>query len=107
MLHIEEISENQLSEAAVLEKEIFTDAWSEKSLLDTWRQPGTIIFGAWSEGILAGYVIVYYVLDEAEIMRIAVKEAFRRQGAASQLLLKVGEFCAAENIDSIFGGAGK
>lgn len=102
MLHVEEISQNELFMVASLEKKIFSDAWSEKGLSDTWRQPGTVIFGVWNEKIFAGYVILYYVLDEAQIMRIAVEESSRRKGAASLLFSKVKEFCGGKNIRNIF-----
>ncbi len=51
------------------------------------------MFGAWKEEVLAGYVIFYYAADEGEIARIAVRDAFRRKGAARRLLLRLEELC--------------
>ncbi len=102
MLRVEELREQELSGVWRLEKEIFSDAWSEQGLRETWRQPGAVIFGAWDGDTLAGYAIVYYVLDEAEIMRIAVEDARRRQGAAGQMLLRIKGFCAEKGIGKIF-----
>lgn len=102
MLYVKEICERELPMAALLERKIFSDPWSEKAFFETLQSPGTIMFGAWEGERLAGYVIVYYVLDEAEIVRLAVKESCRRKGAAGQLFLKVKEFCAEKNITDIF-----
>lgn len=102
MLRADRISEQELEQIAGLEREIFSDAWSRKGLLDTFRQSGAVIFGVWEEREFAGYAILYFVLDEGEIPRIAVKEAFRRRGAASILFQKILEFCQKKGIDTLF-----
>ncbi len=79
------ISESDLKEVAALEAEIFSDAWSRKGLAETLEQPGAVMFGVWEDEMLAGYVILYFVLDEGEIERIAVRKALRRKGAARML----------------------
>ena len=38
------------------------------------------------ENTIAGYAIVYTVMDEGELVRIAVDSMFRRQGVAGSLL---------------------
>lgn len=91
-----------LLEIAGLEKEIFPDPWSEKSLAETLKQPQAVIFGVWEDGMLAGYVILYYAMDEGEIARIAVKDSFRRRGAARAMLLKLEEFCRESGVDRLF-----
>ena len=52
---------------AKLEAQIFTDAWSEKSISETLDQPQAFILVAEQADEIVGYCIVYYVLDEAEI----------------------------------------
>lgn len=44
MLDIRRAQQEDLPGLAVLEKEIFSDAWSEKSLLETWNQKNAEIF---------------------------------------------------------------
>ena len=112
MLIIQRAQSADISKIADLEKEIFSDAWSEKSLLETWNQKNAEIFIAKNtqKGMqeekkdtyqIAGYVIFYYVLDEGEIARIAVSPAFRRCGTATQIFRKLQEFCGEKEIKKI------
>ena len=86
------ISKSDLKEVAALEAEIFSDAWSGKGVAETLEQPGAAMFGVWEDEMLAGYVILYFVLDEGEIERIAVRKALRRKGAARMLFECVLEY---------------
>ena len=101
MLRIEGVTEEQAEEVAGLEGMIFSDAWSRQSIISTLRQPCAKIYGVWESCELAGYVVLYYVLDECEIARIAVKENFRRQGAASMLFAETVKFCRENKINKI------
>lgn len=85
--------EKTLLEMAELEREIFSDSWSRKSLEETLRNPQAVVLGAWKEEALAGYVIFYYAADEGEIARIAVRDSFRRRGAARRMLLRLEALC--------------
>ena len=64
---------------AEMEHQIFADAWSEKSVLDTINQKNTICLAAEKAGRLVGYLLAYAAADEAEIARIAVTEEFQRR----------------------------
>ncbi len=72
-----------------------SDAWSLKSLEETWNQKNAAIFAAktkekeWQ----AIFVTIYYVLDEGEIARIATAHSMRRQGAAGQMFQELVAFC--------------
>ena len=101
MIDIRKISENDVEAIAALEKEIFSDAWSAKSIKETYEQKHALILGAYKGMNLIGYVIFYYVLDEGEIARIAVDSKDRRLGAASQLLCGLLGFCEEKSIARI------
>lgn len=81
-----------------LEKQAFSDAWSEKSILETLEQPQAFILVAESGDEIVGYCIVYFVLDEAEIARIAVKSSRRRQGVGQELLRATCRICIQRGI---------
>jgi len=98
MTEIRRISENDIEMVASLEMEIFPDPWSVKSIKETHENQSAYIFGAYKEGILIGYAIFYYVLDEGEIARIAVSPSYRRQGVAEQIFAGLLEFCAEKEI---------
>ncbi len=101
MFRIEKIEEagEAVLEIAGLEQDTFPDPWSENSLKGTLKQPQAVIFGAWADDRLAGYVILYYAADEGEIARIAVRASFRRRGAAREMLLKLEDFCREAGVN--------
>ena len=69
---------NEIADVAALERHIFSDAWTENGIRETLCQENGIVLGIWKGEFLAGYVILYYVLDEGEIARIAIDSACRR-----------------------------
>ena len=93
MLNVRSMKREDGREVAKLEKQIFSDAWSEKSILDTLEQSQAFILVAESEGNIVGYCIVYHALDEAEIARIAVNENRRKQGVGQELLRATCRVC--------------
>lgn len=86
---------------AEMEHQIFTDAWSEKAVLDTINQKNTICLAAEKAGRLIGYLLAYAAADEAEIARIAIVKEFQRQGAGRALILGLETVCEANNISKL------
>lgn len=86
---------------AEMEHQLFPDAWSEKSILETLEQTNTICLIAEKAGRTAGYLLAYTAADEAEIARIAVVKELQRQGAARALLAELESVCGLEGIKKI------
>lgn len=86
---------------AEMEHQLFPDAWSEKSILETLEQPNTICLMAEKAGRAAGYLLVYTAADEAEIARIAVAKELQRQGVARTLLNELETICKSRGIRKI------
>lgn len=86
---------------AEMEHQLFPDAWSEKSILETLEQTNTICLIAEKAGRTAGYLLAYTAADEAEIARIAVVKELQRQGAARALLAELEPVCGSEGIKKI------
>ena len=93
--------ESDLGSVAELEQEAFSDAWKKQSILDTLHQPQAFISVAEQEGVVVGYCIVYFALDEAEIARVAVKKNVRRQGIAHQLMDYTCKCCSKLGIQRL------
>ena len=72
-----------------------------KALLETLAQKQTILLTAFEDKTLIGYVILYYVLEEGEIARIAVSADHRRQGVGARLLLELESLCLDNGISKI------
>ena len=101
MLRTGRVSREDIADVAELEADIFSDAWSESAVGETFEQKQAVILGVWQQEKLAGYLIFYYVLDEGEIARIAVDASCRRQGAAGHLIHELKKLCEEKQITKI------
>ena len=75
-----------LDELCRLEALCFTDPWSRDSLAEELTNPLAVYTGLGREKALLGYLGTRRVLDEWEIVNVAVDPAFRREHLGSRLL---------------------
>lgn len=66
---------------AALHAEAFAAPWSEAEFSDLLAQPG--VFAVVESG---GFILIRVVLDEAEILTLAVRPSARRQGLGGRLV---------------------
>jgi len=79
-------------EMSCLEEMIFTQPWSEKSLMAEITDNNTARYiVAEADGAIVGYAGVWLILDEGHITNIAVHPAHRRRGIARKLILSLIE----------------
>ena len=83
-----------------IEKECFTDPWAKMVFENFKDERGQHFFVAESDSVL-GYGTVMTVLDECEILRIAVGMAARRKGIGENLLNEMMDF-AKNNGSRLF-----
>lgn len=74
---------------AEMEHQLFSDSWSEKSVLEMLSRPDSICIVAGKSGQTAGYILAYHAVDEVEIARIGVVKEMQRQGVARLLLTEL------------------
>ena len=86
---------------AEMEHQLFPDAWSERSVLETLEQPAGICLMAEKAGRPAGYLLAYSAADEAEIARIAVAKELQRQGVGRALIRALNDLCAVRGLGKI------
>jgi len=98
-LEIRKAQENDIAEIAALERECFSDPWSEESLRDT---AGTLTLVATEGSGVAGYIITRCVAGEAELFRICVKSEARRKGTGRLLLESGLEAARADGAEKMF-----
>lgn len=101
MLVFRSVTETDIPKIATLEACAFSDAWTEQSIYETFCQSHAFIVVAEFEGEFVGYCIVYHVLDEGEIARIAVDEKARRQGVGRGLLDYVCKCCQEKQVERL------
>jgi ribosomal-protein-alanine N-acetyltransferase len=79
----------------MIERESFSDAWSENMFHDLFGSPLIHGFVAENGGEILGYVLFYNLEPELQILNIAVRKSARNQKIGSLLLESV---LACENI---------
>ena len=88
---IRKMNLGDFSAIAELEKLCFSDPWSEKSVASELDNPLSLWLVAMEGECLAGYVGSQTVLDETDMMNIAVHPNYRRRGVAKQLVERLVE----------------
>ena len=77
-------------------------AWSEQALRETALLPGVAAFVSERGGAVSGIVIGRQVLDEAEILNLAVRQAVRRQGEGRALARRALEQFTSRQVSRVF-----
>ena len=83
---IRKMGPEHVEQIAKLEKLCFSDPWSENSIASELCNPLSMWLVAETDGIVVGYVGSQTVMDETDMMNIAVHPDCRRQGIAAALV---------------------
>jgi ribosomal-protein-alanine N-acetyltransferase len=79
---------DDIEDVAAIERRAFSDPWSASSFRALFGNP--LVHFAVAEdsisGRVLGYVVSWYVVDEAEIANLAVSDGARRAGIGARLL---------------------
>lgn len=78
---------SHVPQVAELETICFADPWSERSVASELENPLSCWLVAMDGETLAGYVGSQTVLGETDMMNVAVRPDYRRQGIAENLIL--------------------
>ena len=85
-MEFRKMTAGEVSQVAELEKLCFTLPWSEKSVSGELENPLSLWLVAMEGENLAGYVGSQTVMDETDMMNLAVAPQFRRQGVGEALV---------------------
>lgn len=85
-LEIRRMRAGEAEQVAALEKECFPDPWSANSLSDMLGNPHALYLVAVMDGQLIGYCGTRTVLDEGDILRVAITREYRGRKIGSELL---------------------
>ena len=86
MIKITTMNEAHVPQVAALEALCFSDPWSEKSVASELTNILSYWLVAMDGDTVAGYVGSQTVLDETDMMNVAVHPNYRRQGIAEALV---------------------
>ena len=85
------MNESHVAQMAALEKICFSDPWSENSVASELKNPLSCWLVAEEDGEVAGYVGSQTVMDESDMMNVAVHPDYRRKGIAEKLVMELVE----------------
>ena len=88
-LEIRRMMPGEAEEVHRLEEACFSDPWSAHSLMDMLSSPHALYLVAVLDGRVVGYCGTQMVLDEGEILRVAVDEEYRDRKIGSALFEKI------------------
>ena len=98
MIEIKKMTEAHVTQIAQIEKLCFSDPWSEKSVASELNNRLSLWLVALDGDTVAGYVGSQSVLDEADMMNIAVHPDYRRQGIGRNLVLALADALKKKGI---------
>jgi len=77
-------------------------SWSEEALAETMELPGVYAYVSERNGAVSGIVVGRQILDEAEILNLAVTQGMRRQGEGRALVGRILQRFAEGNVSRVF-----
>ena len=96
-MNIVPMAEKHISGIALLEKECFSEPWSEEGLSSELTNSQARFFVCEEEGEVLGYMGMHIVLDECYIANVAVYPHHRRKGIGEALVKYCTDLAEKEN----------
>ena len=100
-MRIVKMQPEHVAAVAEMERQCFSDPWSEKSVASELDSPLSLWLIAEADGVVVGYVGSQTVLDSADMMNLAVSQDFRRQGIGEQLVNSLTEALAEKGVKTL------
>ena len=102
-ISIEPVGADDIPAIVRIEREAFSDPWSEKSFRDALAHP-SIFFAAArrDDGPLVGYVVAWFVADEGQVANLAVAPAGWGMGIGRRLLETALEEGANRGVTEVY-----
>ncbi len=89
MIKIVDFEEKYIDDVVNIEKEAFSDAWSKEMFLMELVPRGFIFYLCLDDERVVGYLIARHILDEIDILNLAIESSSRRKKLAATLLEKL------------------
>lgn len=87
MIRIDQMTISHVPQIAALERACFSDPWSERSILSELDNPLSLWLTAVDGDRVAGYIGSQTVLEESDMLNLAVSPDYRRQGIGRALVM--------------------
>lgn len=99
---IRPVGEEDYKKIADIEQKSFVNPWTEKSVIDDIKSTLSHYYVAEVDGDIAGFYAFRYVIDEVELLKIAVKKPYRRKKIGYEMMLSLIERAMSLGADKIF-----
>lgn len=74
-----------------IDEECFKNPWTWESMVFELSHPLSVSSVVWRDGRVAAFAVGRVIADEAEVMKIATREKYRRQGIAREMMSELLE----------------
>lgn len=101
MIEYQLMTNDHTEQVAALEKACFSMPWSENAIISELTNPLSLWLVALDGENVVGYVGSQSVMGEADMMNIAVHNAYRRQGIAMELVSRLVLALRERNVFSL------
>lgn len=98
---IRKMTEQDLDEVIMIEKEAFSLPWSRDSYLGELRNSFANYIVCDCAGDIAGYAGIWVVFEEAHITNVAVRKIFRSQGIGLALMAEAEKIARTKKANRI------
>ena len=90
---IDNLKEKYIKSIALIEKQNFSEPWSENAIRAELENPCGVYFVATEDGEAVGYIGIHIIFDEAYVTNIAVDDKFKRCGIGRRLMECAADHC--------------
>ncbi len=102
MMKIIKASPSHIADLVKIEEECFEDNYSEKTLLSDIKNKLNEMYIALEDDGVVGYINVFHIFEEANLVKIAVIEGYRRLGIATKLLDYVTQKLVKQGVTKMY-----
>ncbi len=96
---VRRMEERDIEAVAEIETECFAEPWSKSSLREYVEKTDALFLVSEEEGVINGYAGMYYVYPEAYITNVAVSNAYRNRGIATEIMERMFEISQEEGVE--------
>lgn len=98
---IRRMAEEDTAKVAQIEKECFSQPWSQQGFIEALKGTDNILVVAEENGEIYGYVCMYVSFEEGEITNVAVSEQYRNKGVGRLLMQGIEREAKANGVERI------
>ncbi|MFH5837183.1 ribosomal protein S18-alanine N-acetyltransferase [Proteiniclasticum sp. C24MP] len=102
MVEIKEMQPQHVNEVFSISAAAFPLPWAKDELIRETINPNALNLVALYEEKVIGYVQCWYTLDSADIINVAVSDAFKRQGVGHRLIRDLILHLKERNVENVF-----